>query len=330
MHSGFNNIILKEFKEQMEGKNLETKNIIKLINSQYTNSLKNPFSNLMLRKTIIRHKIKTLNQVKKNSKQRPGNKKISFKQKNLYINFSDYFSQNNQKSKENKDNNHSNININNSKEENINKNGKSKDFSLNNNIFKCRNIKPIKLLLPNKTIHNLKYKYNKNDDQEKTIVSINNKFVKINRMNITINNFPTFLQFEDKTMQTIKGFLPKIEEYKNFNKANKRVENIINRKNKELKAKSFRAPQLSKYLKNAPNKLNKNKKENEKINDIKDKYKSISADRNNNYESNDFKYIKKKSKNLDNNATSNEHHYRNKKNINILTLLSLKNKDKDK
>ena len=87
MHSGFNNIILKEFKEQMEGKNLETKNIIKLINSQYTNSLKNPFSNLMLRKTIIRHKIKTLNQVKKNSKQRAGNKKISFKQKNLYINF---------------------------------------------------------------------------------------------------------------------------------------------------------------------------------------------------------------------------------------------------
>ena len=136
MYSSFNNIILNECKDQMEGKNMENKNIIKLINSQYSNSLKNPFSNLMLRKTIIRHKIQTLNQIKKNLKQKVGNKKISYKQKNLYINFSDYYSQNQQKSKDNKDNN-SNININNSIEEsNFYKNVKNKEFSFNKKIFK--------------------------------------------------------------------------------------------------------------------------------------------------------------------------------------------------
>ena len=334
MYSSFNNIILNEFKDQMEGKNMENKNIIKLINSQYSNSLKNPFSNLMLRKTIIRHKIQTLNQIKKNLKQKVGNKKISYKQKNLYINFSDYYSQNQQKSKDNKDNN-SNININNSIEEsNFYKNVKNKEFSFNKKIFKCRNINPIKLLSASKTIHNLKYKYNKREDKEKTIVSINNKIVKINKMNITINNFPNALRFADKTMHTIKGFLPRIVENKNLNRLNKKVENIVNRKNKKIKTKSFRVPQISKYLKNTSNIFNENKKFDELINDNTDIYKSISADRNNNNnnnnnELNDYKYKKKKMKNIDNSVLLNDYHYRNKKRINIFTLLSLKNKEKE-
>jgi len=112
MYPKSNIINLNEFQNSVEGKIIDTKNIIKLINNQYSNSLKNPFSNSMLRKTIIRHKIKNLNQVKKNLKQKKNeHKKISFKQNNLYINFSDYFEKNKPKPNEN-NNSNSNLNFN--------------------------------------------------------------------------------------------------------------------------------------------------------------------------------------------------------------------------
>ena len=324
MYPKSNIINLNEFQNSVEGKVIETKNIIKLINSQYSNSLKNPFSNSMLRKTIIRHKIKNLNQIKKNLKQKKKeHKKISFKQNNLYINFSDYFEQNKQKPNEN--NNNINLKFNNSlDEDNFHKNIRNNYFSSQRKIFRSRNIKPLKLLPPSKTIHNLKYKSYTKEYTDKKIVYINNQIVKINKMNITINNLPKFIRLDDKTIQGAKNFLPKIEESKNYNRLNNQIKNVIYRNNKTTKNKTLKTTQISHYLRNKPNILFKNKTNNEIINANEDIYKCLSAERNNNIY-NDYNSNKEKINNFNTNFLYNDMNNRKKNGINIFTLISLKN-----
>ncbi len=324
MYPKSNIINLNEFQNSLEGKIIETKDINKLINSQYSNSLKNPFSNLMLRKTIIRHKIKNLNQIKKNLKQKKKeHKKISFKQNNLYINFSDYFEQNKQKPNEN--NNNINLKFNNSlDEDNFHKNIRNNYFSSQRKIFRSRNIKPLKLLPPSKTIHNLKYKSYTKEYTDKKIVYINNQIVKINKMNITINNLPKFIRLDDKSIQAAKKFLPKIEERKNYNRLNNQIKNLIYRNNKTSKNKALKTTQISQYLRNKPNILFKNKTNNEIINVNEDIYKCLSAERNSNIY-NDYNSNKEKINNFNTNFLYNDMNNRKKNGINIFTLISLKN-----
>ena len=325
MYPKSNIINLNEFQNSVEGKVIETKNIIKLINSQFSNSLKNPFSNSMLRKTIIRHKIKNLNQIKKNLKQKKKeHKKISFKQNNLYINFSDYFEQNKQKSNEN-NNINNNLNFNNSfDEDNFSKNIRNNYFPSHRKVFRSRNIKPLKLLPPSKTIHNLKYKSYTKEYTDKKIVYINNQIVKINKMNITINNLPKFIRLDDKTIQVAKNFLPKIEESKNYNRLNNQIKNVIYRNNKTTKNKTLKTTQISHYLRNKPNILFKNKTNNEIINANEDIYKCLSAERNNNIY-NDYNSNKEQINNFNTNFLYNDMNNRKKNGINIFTLISLKN-----
>jgi len=318
-------ININEFQNSIEGKNIDVKNIIKSINNHYTNSFKNPFSNLMLRKTIIRQKIKTLNQIKKNLKQKKKeHKKVSYKQNNLYINFSDYYEQNKQKPNEI---NNINLNFDNSFDENnYSKNIRNNHFSSHKRIFKSRNIKPLKLLPAYKTIHNIKYQSYTKEYSDKTIVYINNKVVKINRMNITINNTPKFIHFEDNSMQTTKKFLPKIEEKKNNHRFNNKIKNLIYRNNYNTsKIKAFKTTQISDYIKNTPNILYKNKTNNDILTGNEDIYKSISAERNN-YLYNEYNSNKEKINIINNNFLSNEIRNPKKNRINIFTLLSLKNK----
>jgi hypothetical protein len=67
----------------MEGKKVDAKVNTKITCNQNTNSLKSPFSNLMLRKIIIHQKIKTLNQIKtriiQQNKKKLKKRKISLK-----------------------------------------------------------------------------------------------------------------------------------------------------------------------------------------------------------------------------------------------------------
>ena len=210
----------------------ELKNSAELKN---VSSLKSPFSNLMLRKIMIHQKIKTLNQIKK---KQTDNKKKFFKQNNLYINFSDFQEQNLKNKNENIYEHNNSFKF--------QKNTKSKIISDENNyvksignegftscgkIFKNRNIRPLKLLLPaGKTLNNLKIKSytNKNkDNSNKKIVFLNNKMLKINKMNITINKLPRLFNSDEKTIRSTKRFLPEIQEKKNF--SNKRKQNILYR-----------------------------------------------------------------------------------------------------
>ena len=68
MNHKLNSININELNNSMEGNEINTKKIIKLINGQYSNSFKNPFSNVMLKNTIIHQKIKTLRRIKKSFK----------------------------------------------------------------------------------------------------------------------------------------------------------------------------------------------------------------------------------------------------------------------
>ena len=322
MYPKSNIINLNEFQNSIEGKTIGSKNIIKSINNQYSNSLKNPFSNLMLRKTIIRHKIKNLNQIKKNLKQKKKeHKKISFKQNNLYINFSDYFEQNKQKQNEN-NNINNNINFNNSFDEN--NFYKNNYFFSQRKVFKSRNIKPLKLLPASKTIHNLKYKSYTKEYTDKKIVNINNQIVRINKMNITINNLPKFIRLDDKSIQAVKKLLPKIEESKIYNRLNNKLNNLTCRNNNISKIKTQKTTQIIQYLRNKPNILFKNKTNNEIIKANENIYKSISAEKNNNLY-NDYSTHRDKINNFNTNFLSKELNNRKKNGINIFTLISLKN-----
>ena len=85
MYPELNMIITSnEFKNSMEGKKVDAKVNTKITCNQNMNSLKSPFSNLMLRKIIVHQKIKTLNQIKTRIiQQNKENRKKLFKQKNI-------------------------------------------------------------------------------------------------------------------------------------------------------------------------------------------------------------------------------------------------------
>lgn len=328
MYPELNMIITSnEFKNSMEGKKVDAKVNTKITCNQNTNSLKSPFSNLMLRKIIVHQKIKTLNQIKTRIiQQNKENTKKLFKQKNLYINFLD--------SKEhNKKNINENINDSNSKsnrfkvisdEYNFFKNIEGEGFSSSGKIFRNRNIRPLRLLPASKTIHNLKIKSYSKENSNQKIIYVNNHLFKYNKMNITINNLPKFIRLDDKSIQAAKKFLPKIEERKNYNRLNNQIKNLIYRNNKTSKNKALKTTQISQYLRNKPNILFKNKTNNEIINANEDIYKCLSAERNNNIY-NDYNSNKEQINNFNTNFLYNDMNNRKKNGINIFTLISLKN-----
>ena len=319
----------------------ELKNSTELKNAS---SLKSPFSNLMLRKIMIHQKIKTLNQIKKMKKD---NKKKFFKQNNLYINFSDFQEQNLKNKNENIYEHNNSFKF--------QKNTKSKIISDENNyvksignegftscgkIFKNRNIRPLKLLLPaGKTLNNLKIKSytNKNkDNSNKKIVFLNNKMLKINKMNITINKLPRLFNSDDKTIRSTKRFLPEIQEKKNF--SNKRKQNIlyrnkINNNNIIINNSNFiKTAQISIYENNNPKILFKNKTNNSIVVNNLENYKGISVGKiDNNIIYNSINIFQKDKlnnlveNNLNFNSLSNSNRDNKKKHSNIYKLLKLKN-----
>ena len=212
------------------------KNILQFINSQYSNSLKNPFSNLMLRKLMIHDKIKNLNQMKKNLIKRKKENKIKvFKQNNLYINFSDFYEKNkhnrNESNNENNIFNHNNnyTKIGNSFDENYAfKNFRSKDLFSIRKFYGNRKIKPLKLVPQNRTINNLKIKSYSKENSDKEIVHINNKEVTINKMNIKIDHhLPKLIHLNDKIIHNTRQLLSKIDGNKIRLQFNGRNNNIV-------------------------------------------------------------------------------------------------------
>ena len=174
-----------------------------------------------------------------------------------------------------------------------------------------------------KTIHNLKYKSYTKEYTDKKIVNINNQIVRINKMNITINNLPKFIRLDDKSIQAVKKLLPKIEESKIYNRLNNKLNNLTCRNNNISKIKTQKTTQIIQYLRNKPNILFKNKTNNEIIKANEDIYKSISAEKNNNLY-NDYSTHRDKINNFNTNFLSKELNNRKKNGINIFTLISLK------
>ena len=311
-------------------------------------SLKSPFSNLMLKKIMIHQKIKTLNQMKKNQKD---NKKKLFKQNNLYINFSDFQEQNLNNKNENiyEHNNSCKFNKNtNSKiisdENNCIKSLGNDGFSSCGKIFRNRNIRPLKLLLPaGKTLNNIKIKSytNRNkDNSNKKIVFLNNKMLKINKLNITINKLPKLFNSDEKTIRSTKRFLPEIQENKNY--TNKRKQNNLyrNKINNNIiinNSNFIKTAQISIYEKNNPKILIKNKTNNSIILNNFESHKSISVGKiDNNIIYNSVNIFQKNKlnnlveNNLNNNSLSISNKDNKKRYSNIYKLLKSKNVNENK
>ena len=343
-----------ESKNSIEGKKVNTNNITKLTNNQYSNSLKTPFSNLILRKMMIHQKIKSLNQMKKRNKD---DKKKSFKQNNLYLNFSDFHEPHLKNKNENiyETNNTSNI-IKTTRdkiisyENNYIKSLGSEAFSSRGKIFKNRNIRPLKLFLPaGKTLNNIKIKSYSNRNKEnsnKKIVFLYNKMLKINKMNLTINNLPNLFHIDEKTNRNTKNSFPEIKENKIY--ANKRKQNIIFKHNIDTNiinnSNSIKTAQISIYEKNNPKLLFKNKINNSLSVNNNENHKNISHGQidNNIYNSfnifqkekiNNFGEKTKKGDTLKNNFNTNPLSCSNrvikKKYSTIYKLLKLKNKNEN-
>ena len=334
-----------ESKNSIEGKKVNTNNKTKLTNNQYSNSLKTPFSNLILRKLMIHQKIKSLNQMKKRNKD---DKKKSFKQNNLYLNFSDFHESHLKNKNENiyETNNTSKI-IKTTREKIIScennyiKSLGSEAFSFCGKIFKNRNIRPLKIFLPaGKTLNNIKIKSYSNKNEEnsnKKIVFLNNKMLKINKMNLTINNLPNLYHIEEKTNRTTKNTLPEIQENKIY--SNKRKQNIIFKHNIDNNiinnSNSIKTAQISIYEKNNPKHLFKNKTNNNYEN-----HKNISHGQidNNIYNSfnifhkekiNNFGEKTKKEDNFNVNSLSCSNRDNIKKYSNMYKLFKLKSKNEN-
>ena len=323
MNHKLNSININELNNSMEGNEINTKKIIKLINGQYSNSFKNPFSNVMLKNTIIHQKIKTLSRIKKSFK----GKKKPFKQKNLYINFSDLYEQNKQNANEN-----NNFQTNNSINEDIfDKNLKNNGFATNKIAFRSRNMKSLKLLPASKTMKTHKIKSFSNKLFNNKYFLINNQRVKINKLNITINSMPKTIRLEDKTIQTGKIYLDKIEDYKNYEKMNYLNNNRMSRNNFNHlgNIKFVKTSQIYLYLKNSSSTLLKNRTKNEiiKSND-NNFYKVSSADKYNKTKNidikNSFLRFNNRNYNLSPISNSNKIYQYKNNHINIHTLLSLK------
>lgn len=320
---------LIELTNSIEGKDLDTKNIIKLINEEYRKPFKNPFLNIELKNSFLSSKIKKIKHEKKNNKKennKKNPKRLTLKE---YI----YFYNTDKNLKNN--NNQTNFRL---KSE---ENGRHKLYSKLINLDKSSNaeeddffhnmrnngfLRNLNVIQKRKTFSvncpiNKRYKINRNS---KTNISGNNhteKIIKRNTMNSSINYITNNIILQDKTIQTnspnkkMKNNST-LKDYNNF-KINQFKKNSINSRNNKIKENLlihfFKKNELSKTQ--FPQYLKKSMQNNTNKNLIIKKTFDFNS-----------KFITNQKSNRAKNRCQNNYKTNNFKNqcINIFTLLSLK------
>ena len=317
-----------ELTNSLEGKDLDIKNIIKLINDEYRKPFKNPFLNIELKNSFISSKIKKINNVKKNNKKENNKKKpkkLTLKEYIYFYNTDKNLKNNNKnnfrlKTEENERHKLYSklINLdksNNAEEDDFFHNMRDNGFLRNLNEIQKR--KTFSLNYP----INKRYKTNRNNKSNITRNNHTEKIIKRNTMCSSINYITNNIILQDKTIQT--------------NSPKKRIKNISNIKdNNDLK--------INQFTKNSINSRNNKIKENLLINFFKKKElsktqfpqylkKSIKNNKNKNlilkrtFDSK-LKFLTDKKPNKTKSRCDKTHNFKNQC-INIFTLLSLK-KDK--
>ena len=319
---------LLELTNSIEGKDLDIKNIIKLINDEYRKPFKNPFLNIELKNSFLSSRIKKVNHDKKN------NKKENDKRKPKKLTLKDYiYFYNTDKNLTN--NNKTNFRLKSEENErhklyskfiNLDKssNAEEDDFfhNMRDNGF-LRNLNAIQKIKTFSVIYpiNKRYKMSRNNKPNITRYSHTEKIIKRKKMNSSINYITNNIILQDKTIQTnspnkkINNIsVLKEKNNLNINQFRKKPINSRNNQLKEnlltnfLKKKELSKTQFPQYLKKSiKNKTNKNL-----ILKTTFDFKS--------------KYLTDKMPNKTKSRGENENKNINFKNqcINIFTLLSLK------
>ena len=210
MYPKLNGVYINKIQKSLKGKDIEIKNIIKLINIQSSEFIKHPVSNFFIKKSLFKKKYKTLNQ-KEKDRQINDNPK-----ENKYLTLNEFFQYYNKAKAPYSRNEKFRIksfdkeklkiynNIENTcsyDDDNIFKNTR-KNFYKNKKIIEKRNNTNIKTENNNKRI-NLYRKY-KSNEITKNENNKNEDINKLRRMNRTFNYKYKNIKFEDKTIQTTK------------------------------------------------------------------------------------------------------------------------------
>jgi hypothetical protein len=319
---------LLELTNSIEGKDLDIKNIIKLINEEYKKPFKNPFLNIELKNSFLSSKIKKVNHDKKNNKKENNKKKPKNLTLKEYIDFynTDKNLINNSKTifrlKTEENERHKLyskfINLDkssNAEEDDFFHNMRDNGFLRNLNVIQKRKIFSVNYPI------NQRYKMNKNSKANTTRNNLTKKIIKRNTINSSINYITNNIIFQDKTIQT--------------NSPNKKLKNISILKDKNnLKIIQFsKKPINSRNNKIKENLLISFFKKNELSKSQFPQYlkKSIKKNTNKNLilkKTFDFnsKFLTDKKSNKTESRCENVHKSNKFKNqcINIFTLLSLK------
>ena len=312
---------LLELKNSIEGKNLDIKNIIKLINDEYRKPFKNPFLNIELKNSFLSSKIKKIKHDKKNNKKKP--KKLTIKEyKYFYNTEKNNNTKTNFRLKSEENERHQLYN----KFINLDKSSKAEEDDFFCNMRENGFLRNLNVMKKRKTFSvnypiNKRYKMNRNN---KTNITRNNhteKIIKSNTMSSSINCITNNIILQNKTIQT--------------NSPNKKIKNISTLKDNN----NFKINQFRKISNNSRNNKIKEKllinfykkKELSKTQFPQYLKKSLKNNTNKNLilrRTFDFnsKFLTDRKSNKSKSRCENENKTNNFKNqcINIFTLLSLK------
>ena len=243
MYPKINELVTNKYQNLKETNDIDIKSIVKLINNQSLKSTRNPFTNLLLKKSLTTKKI---NKIKRN-KQKENNE---IKQHKKFLSLNEFI---NYYNNENKSLNIRNkiIKIKNYDKERANSYDEDKFFQNSKN----------KLFKNKKYIENRKIKSEINKKYKNKILNINtndnnnyyNNIINIRRMNSSINSKINKNKLENKTIQTIQIFSSKKSiEIKKNNLLSKFRKNMID-KNKNIFDIKNRTKHKNLYFKNGKN-----------------------------------------------------------------------------
>ena len=218
MYPKLNELLINKFQKLIEGKDIEFKNIVKLINNQSLKTIKSPFTNLLLKNSLMS---KRFNIMKRN-KQRG---EETFKKEKKYLTFNEFM---NLYTKDKY------CNVKNFDKERANTFDEDNCIkSTKNNLFKNKKYieRKIKTEINNR---------NKNKNK-KSMISIDNNnnyknIINIRKTNSTIHYKCKKIKLENKIIQTTQNFSPGTQRNKYLNEfiknKIKKNENIFKKDNK--------------------------------------------------------------------------------------------------
>ena len=262
MYPKINEKFINKLQNSIEGKDFDIKSIIKIINNQSLKNFNNPFSNIILKNTLINPKIKSLNRIRKNNNKKK--EPINIKTKRyLTLNEYKYYYNNDNKSEnvlksefttkfcdKEKPNLYKRLNNFNTVNKTISYNDDNFFKNMKNRFYKNKKmiIKPrIKssnkrnIRTFNNENNNNNREYSKNYKNNRISITDNNKYEEINKiksMNFTTYYKPNEMKYENKTIQTSKIISPKIINEKKNNKLIKYPINHFKNNSQTLKIKS--------------------------------------------------------------------------------------------